>query len=112
MLTLNNRTLMSLALAMSLPVTVFAETRSEPIGGVPVLDSLPSSPAELQQRVPDPELANFVRNAELVIGGVQSFTLGERIPLGPADHTPWARPLAGGPLRVTVIDEVTFNHDI
>jgi hypothetical protein len=77
-----------------------------------VLDDLPAMPAELQLRVTDPRLANFLRDGELITGGMQAFVLGQTIPLGPAMHTPWARPLPGGPLRITVLDELCYNHDI
>lgn len=81
-------------------------------GSAPIMDTVPSSPAELSLRVTDPSLKSFARNDEVVDGGMQSFVLGEKIPVGPADHTPWARPLAGGPVRLTVISELGGNHDI
>ena len=81
-------------------------------GAAPLVEDAPSSPAELSARVTDPSIRSLAGSDETVDCGMQSFVFGEKIPIGPADHTPWARPLAGGPLRLTVISELIYNHDI
>ena len=39
------------------------------------------------------------------------MALGQTVPLGPAPHTPWARPLRGGPLRIVVISPTGTSFD-
>ena len=56
-------------------------------------------------------MAGFARDGETFNGGQQIVALGDRVPVGPATHTDWARPLAGGPLRVVIISPTSYSFD-
>jgi hypothetical protein len=54
----------------------------------------------------------FARDGEMITGGEQMITLGEKVPVGPAPHTDWARPLPGRPLRMVVISSTVYSFDV
>jgi hypothetical protein len=59
----------------------------------------------------EPSMTGFARDAETIDAGLQIVATGDRVPLGPAPHTDWARPLAGGRLRVIVISPTPYSFD-
>ena len=82
------------------------------LGDVPILSELPKTPAEYVRRMQaEPSMAGFARDGETINGGLQIVALGDQVPLGPAPHTDWARPLAGGRLRVIVISPTAYSFD-
>ncbi|MHB9026333.1 MAG: beta-galactosidase [Armatimonadota bacterium] len=99
------------AVALSLAL-IPSPARCADMGGVPLLDDLPKTPQEFARKMQAfPSLTSFARDGEMVTGGVQLISYGEKIPVGPAPHTPWARPLAGGPLKVVIISPTLNSYD-
>lgn len=93
--------------------TVGAESVPSQLDGVPVLNGIPTTWADFERRAHgDASLVKLVRNGESLNGVMQTLLTGETLPLGPAPHIPWARPLPGGPLRLTVFSVVNNNYDI
>ena len=83
------------------------------IGGVPVLDKLPSTTPEFKRRARDyPILTSVTAEGGGIYAGLIHVLLGDRISLRPAPHTPWAKPLAGGKRRVITISTVHSNYDL
>ncbi|HEY3396938.1 MAG TPA: beta-galactosidase [Armatimonadota bacterium] len=83
------------------------------LAGVPVLDQTPSSVPELTRAFQAyPDMAAFSRDAEIIDRGMQVITYGENLPLGPADFTPWAKPLRGGPLKIIIFSDPSNCYDM
>jgi hypothetical protein len=57
-------------------------------------------------------MAALARDAEAIDTGLQPLVYGERLPLGPAPATPWAKPLPGGPLRLVFIGQTNNCYDL
>ncbi len=101
-----------LAFLLSAAAAVAADG-SATLAGVPVLTGAPATSSEFIRLMSQhPSMAGFARDGEVITGGVQVIALGEKLPLGPAPHTPWAKPLAGGPLRVIMISTTANNFDM
>lgn len=109
-----NRTLTgAMAAAAMLTATARRTAADERFGGAPVLDSLPTTTPEFQRRARDlPSLGTIASEGVGIYGGHTQLLLGGDLPVGPAPHTPWARPLPGGPLRVTFIYTVHRSSDL
>ncbi|HEY3415878.1 MAG TPA: hypothetical protein VGM23_03245, partial [Armatimonadota bacterium] len=99
--------------ALALLLTLLsAPARCADLGGIPLLDDLPKTPQEFSRRMQAfPSMTGYARDGEMITGGVQLISYGEKIPLGPAPNTPWARPLAGGPLKVVIIAPTLLAFD-
>ena len=83
------------------------------LAGLPVLDELPCTTPEFKRRAQDfPTLTSLASQGVGIYGGLTELMLADRHPLGPAPHTPWAKPLRGGKLRVIAVSTVRTNGDI
>ena len=98
-----------LLLATAVPA---AETAAE-LCGVPVLVRAPASPVELRVALQScPGMSAFARDGEVIDNGLQTLVYGERLPLGPAPATPWAKPLPGRPLKLVFIGQTANCYDL
>ena len=83
------------------------------LAGLPVLDELPSTTPDSKRRaLKFPTLTTLASQGVGIYGGLTELLLGDRHPLGPAPHTPWAKPLRDGKLRVIAISTVRNNYDL
>ena len=99
-------------LACAMTPHVRAEPRAT-VGGIPVLDELPTTTAEFKRRAQRlPTMASIAAEGTGVYGGLTQFLLSDKQPVGPAPHTPWAKPLAGGGVRVISVSTIQTNADL
>ena len=100
-----------LVLLLWLPTTVSAADGEE-LAGLPVIRSIPASPAEFILAARDePSLMRIAPHGGSIYSGFAQI-FAEDMPVGPAPHTPWARPLPGKRLKVLVVNELHANHDV
>ena len=72
--------------------------------GAALVWNVPGDIPEMMAACKDiPALYSFARNSEWLDCGYQAVLLGNKLPIGPAPHIPWARPYAKGPLKVLAI---------
>ncbi|MDP6115844.1 MAG: beta-galactosidase [Planctomycetota bacterium] len=104
------RILFSIFFAMALS---FGEAPRAFVEGIPVLDELPATTAEFKRRVRDfPSLTSIAAEGSGIYAGRTQLLLGDRIPIGPAPHTPWAKPLPAGKLNVIAVSTIHSNYDL
>jgi len=92
--------------------TILSAADVEELAGLPVIGGIPTSPAEFVLAARDePSLMRIAPGEDSIYSGFAQI-FADDVPIGPAPHTPWARPLAGERLRVLVVSELHANHDV
>lgn len=92
--------------------TIASASDEEALAGLPVVRGIPTSPAEFILAARDePSLMRIAPAEDAIYSGFAQI-FADEIPVGPAPHTPWGRPLAGQRLSVLVVSELHANHDV